>query len=154
MDDLHGRGFERHKCFKIFLRAEFPAGDGTRRQDHCKRLKGVISLKGRNCPNCGAPYEIGINRCPYCGTVYFDMSTIDFDTKEPFYLSFRYNGVLYTQRVYPEDCKITAERHESYYNNGRFDRFLSVTTSVDISTEISFRNVPDGKVCFTARKLE
>ena len=21
----------------------------------------------KNCPNCGAPYDIGLNKCPYCG---------------------------------------------------------------------------------------
>ena len=28
----------------------------------------------RNCPNCGAPLEAEVNKCPYCGTSYFDFS--------------------------------------------------------------------------------
>ena len=35
-------------------------------------------MKGRNCPNCGAVYEIDKNKCPYCSTSYYDMSAIDF----------------------------------------------------------------------------
>ena len=30
-----------------------------------------------NCPNCGAPLEIENNKCSYCGTPYFDMSTVE-----------------------------------------------------------------------------
>ena len=48
-------------------------------------------MKGRNCPNCGAVYEIGKNKCPYCGTSYYDMSAIDFTNGEPFYLKIRTN---------------------------------------------------------------
>lgn len=43
-------------------------------------------MKQTNCPNCGAPYEADLNKCPYCGTNYFDLSFIDFDAKEPFIL--------------------------------------------------------------------
>lgn len=27
-----------------------------------------------NCKNCGAPIDISADRCPYCGTWYFDAS--------------------------------------------------------------------------------
>lgn len=43
----------------------------------------------RNCPNCGAPYNVELNKCPYCGTSYFDMSAIDMETHEPFFLKIR-----------------------------------------------------------------
>lgn len=45
--------------------------------------------KGKNCPNCGAVYEIDKNKCPYCGTSYYDMSAIDFEDGEPFYLKIK-----------------------------------------------------------------
>lgn len=41
--------------------------------------------KGKNCPNCGAAYEIDKNKCPYCGTSYYDMSAVNFEDGEPFY---------------------------------------------------------------------
>lgn len=40
----------------------------------------------RNCPNCGAPYEVKLNKCPYCGTSYFDMSCLDMDGHTPCYI--------------------------------------------------------------------
>lgn len=43
----------------------------------------------KNCPNCGAPYDVELNKCPYCGTSYFDMSAIDMETHEPFFLKIR-----------------------------------------------------------------
>ena len=43
----------------------------------------------RNCPNCGAPEDVELNKCPYCGTSYFDMSAIDMEMHEPFFLKIR-----------------------------------------------------------------
>lgn len=63
----------------------------------------------KNCPNCGAPYDPAENRCPYCGTAYFDMSTVDFDNREPFYLKIKVNGYMITQLVVPETCAFSSE---------------------------------------------
>lgn len=30
-----------------------------------------------NCPNCGAP--IAESKCPYCGTVFYDMTVLDME---------------------------------------------------------------------------
>ena len=46
-------------------------------------------MNQRNCPNCAAPYDIELNKCPYCGTSYFDLSALDFASHEPFYLKIR-----------------------------------------------------------------
>lgn len=48
-------------------------------------------MRRRNCPNCGAPYDIDKNKCPYCGASYYDMSAVDFESGEPFYLKIRTN---------------------------------------------------------------
>lgn len=29
-----------------------------------------------NCPNCGAPIEPDLCKCPYCGTAYADLSVL------------------------------------------------------------------------------
>ena len=40
-------------------------------------------MESRNCPNCGAPNDPHLNKCPYCGTSYFDLTAIDIaDGKE------------------------------------------------------------------------
>ena len=46
-------------------------------------------MKGRNCPNCGSPYEVNQYKCPYCGTLYLDLTMIDFDNKTPFFLTIK-----------------------------------------------------------------
>ena len=45
-------------------------------------------MKNRNCPNCGAPLESEVCKCPYCGTSYFDFSALNIKDGEPFYLKF------------------------------------------------------------------
>lgn len=46
-------------------------------------------MQGRNCPNCGAPLDKDVCKCPYCNTSYFDISSINLDAGEPFYLKVR-----------------------------------------------------------------
>lgn len=41
-------------------------------------------MSNKNCINCGAPFNIELNKCPYCGTSYFDMSCLDLDSGKPF----------------------------------------------------------------------
>lgn len=62
-----------------------------------------------NCPNCGAPYDPLLDRCPYCGTAYFDLSTIDFDSREPFYLKVKVRGHTITQLVTPDTAEFNTE---------------------------------------------
>lgn len=68
----------------------------------------------RNCPNCGAPYDINVDTCPYCKTSYFDLSAIDITKKEPFYLKIRVDGGVFTTKVYVPDVSI--EVHDEYVN--------------------------------------
>lgn len=46
----------------------------------------------KNCPNCGAVIELKHNKCPYCNTLYFDLSQINFDDKTPMFLKIHYRG--------------------------------------------------------------
>lgn len=62
-------------------------------------------MSSRNCINCGAPFNIELNKCPYCGTSYFDMSCLDLDSEKPFALKIKtkINGknCFITQMVRP-----------------------------------------------------
>lgn len=55
----------------------------------------------KNCPNCGAPYDVKLNSCPYCNTLYFDMSAIDLEECKPLYLKIKYDGHIITQKCIP-----------------------------------------------------
>ena len=41
----------------------------------------------RNCPNCGAPLDDNYCKCPYCGTLYYDLTVLDDEV--PCYIKFR-----------------------------------------------------------------
>lgn len=103
-------------------------------------------MEGRNCPNCGAPLEAEKNKCAYCGTSYFDLSAINIDDGEPFYLKFKthaWNGqsivVTALVRANP-NLDITISQDPVYIesNNGR----LAFPTSSYGELNMSFTTVP------------
>lgn len=100
--------------------------------------------KSRNCPNCGAPYDIHLNKCPYCSTSYFDMSALDFNSGEPFYLKFRAGDIIVTQLVKPcvndVSMEITSE-HAYVEDYGK--TIASFCNSYNVKTNISFEAVAD-----------
>ena len=46
-------------------------------------------MSNRNCINCGAPFNIELNKCPYCGTSYLYMSCLYIDSGKPFALKIK-----------------------------------------------------------------
>jgi hypothetical protein len=102
--------------------------------------------KSKNCPNCGAPYDITETKCPYCGTSYFDMASIDMSTTEPFYLKIRIGEYDITQKVLPElgEFESTAETVDCYggYTN---QPIANIVISRNLNTKLSFVAVADEK---------
>ena len=99
----------------------------------------------KNCPNCGAPYDVSLNKCPYCGTSYFDMSAIDFKDREPFYLKIKVNDIIITQLVRPILNDIVIE-HENTYITGRNGTTIAAyNTGLRTITNINFEAIPDKK---------
>lgn len=100
----------------------------------------------RNCPNCAAPYDMEFNKCPYCGTSYYDLSALDFTTNEPFYLKIKteMNGMpcYITQLVRPKaDMSIdfSSDTVDVYGQYGEIMR--TFTNSYTMTTNISFEAV-------------
>lgn len=110
-------------------------------------------MKQTNCPNCGAPYDPELTKCPYCGTSYFDLSFIDFDAVEPFYIKIRREIMVEGQKrhsiltinVLPEI--MGAEITQDYtYAIGPYDTIVaSCIQHSDISLNLGFRGVPNQK---------
>lgn len=99
----------------------------------------------KNCPNCGAPYDVSLNKCPYCGTSYFDMSAIDFENGEPFYLKIKINDIIITQLVRPVLNDIIVE-HENTYIIGRNGTTIAAYNKGSRTiTNINFKAIPDKK---------
>lgn len=74
-------------------------------------------MKGRNCPNCGAPLDSNATKCAYCGTSYFDMSAINLVDSEPFYIKIKHHisgkPVVITALV-RANPNLTFTMHEDY----------------------------------------
>lgn len=102
--------------------------------------------KGKNCPNCGAPYDPALNKCPYCGTIYFDMSCIDFIDSEPVYLKFKmlWGGkpVSVTQLVRPRLNNIHSEV-DSVEMCHRGRPVARCCKALSVVTEIEFQALED-----------
>ena len=99
-----------------------------------------------NCPNCGAPYDIGLNKCPYCGTSYYDLSALDLTAREPFYLKIKteMNGqpCYITQLVRPyADMSIEFSSETVEVQGLGCERICSFTRSHTMTTNISFEAV-------------
>lgn len=103
--------------------------------------------KGKNCPNCGATYEIDKNKCPYCGTRYYDMSAVNFEDGEPFYLKIKteVNGktVYVTQLVVLKFVGLTLNNEYAYAYGRCNEKCCSYITNQTLTTDVTFTAVPD-----------
>lgn len=101
----------------------------------------------RNCPNCAAPYDVELNKCPYCGTSYYDLSALDLSAREPFYLKIKVdiNGspCYITQLVRPRIDNISMEFNSDTveYRSGIGNKVTEVIRSNSLVTNLSFEAV-------------
>ena len=101
-------------------------------------------MNQKNCPNCGSPYDVSLNKCPYCGTNYFDMSCINIDEREPFYLKLKINGMVFTSKVIADpnmSINVSADNIDIVDMKGNV--FMRKTVSKNVDIDMRFRSVPD-----------
>lgn len=114
-------------------------------------------MKSKNCPNCGAVYEPEKNKCPYCGTSYYDMSALNFESSEPFYLKIKthINGksAYITQLVKPCLSNMSMNFGADYTTvyggyHGRVPLWQMCSYQA-LNTDISFSAIPmkDNSLC-------
>lgn len=100
----------------------------------------------KNCPNCGAPYDVVLDKCPYCDTSYFDMSTMDINNQQPFYLKIRYGDMIFTSKVIAEphiDINYCKDAVEAI--NFKKNRIKTIIRRNDVDVDIKFHSVLDDK---------
>ena len=102
-------------------------------------------MKNRNCPNCGAPLELGKYKCPYCDTLYLDLSMINFDEQEPFFLTIKKDGALITQKVMPQTASFEHIYEDVDIYGGPNNKIQSFITSNRLETNIQFIAIPFDK---------
>lgn len=95
-----------------------------------------------NCPNCGAP--IAGDRCPYCGTVFYDFASIDMD--KPSYIKMRLNGHVVMFKGILRNVEVNRTPCDYYADN------IIVLRHGDISVSVDFAVIPDKDVMYTVIK--
>ena len=97
-----------------------------------------------NCPNCGASISAVDNKCPYCNTSYFDLSSIDINNNEPFYLKIRMGKMTLTQlvRVLP-DMSINLESNSCSICSPSDNKLYEFTTSNNMFINLNFEAIVD-----------
>lgn len=109
--------------------------------------------KGKNCPNCGAVYEPEKNKCPYCGTSYFDMTAINMAVGEPLYLKVKVEmggtPIYITQKVIADinhgTPHIILTQEETHAQRAGSAEYISSVISRQCTTNLSFIAIPDEK---------
>ena len=106
-------------------------------------------MNQRNCPNCGAPYDVKLNKCPYCGTSYYDLSALDIDAQEPFYLKIKsnINGMpcYITQLVRPmRDMSMEWNMESTDVLGFGGSRSYSFVKNQTLTTNLRFQAIPSG----------
>ena len=82
-------------------------------------------MSNRNCVNCGASFNIELNKCPYCGTSYFDMSCLDLDSGKPFALKIK-------TKINGKNCFITQMVRPLINLSIEFSQDYSVKTNLSL----------------------
>lgn len=74
--------------------------------------------KTHNCENCGAPIDMETDKCPYCGTSYFDFSNIEIDApivlKPPIILKLKHQGQLFIAKAFCANVAIETFKYDEY----------------------------------------
>ena len=99
--------------------------------------------KNTNCPNCASPLEIGEVKCPYCGTTYYDLSAIDFDSNEPIFLTIKKNNMLITQKVIPQAASFETTCDEVFATDSKGHKLIALKTNMTLDTNVIFTAIPD-----------
>lgn len=85
----------------------------------------------KNCPNCGAPLDENYFKCPYCGTLYYDLTALD--DSVPCFIKFNTMYGELTMFAKPElkDIEVTEDSIDCYMGNTEMCKFIR-STSCDI----------------------
>lgn len=93
-----------------------------------------------NCPNCGAP--ITDEKCPYCGTVFYDFTTLNLD--ETSYVKFKYKGKIFVCQARFISLDIDRSNAGDAYLYADNRRFIFARPP-DMTMTLNFVIVPDKK---------
>lgn len=104
----------------------------------------------KNCPNCGAPYDVELSTCPYCGTSYFDLSAIDIREGKPFYLKLKNGDWIFTSKVVVDsDMTVELIQERTSVEGRSGTKLMSVINNSYVNIDMRFKSVVDGGRLYT-----
>lgn len=88
-----------------------------------------------NCPNCGAP--ITMEKCPYCGTLFYDFSAIEIG--KPCFLKIKFdNNIMLVKAISRNvDINMNTETCDAYDVLGSIITTFTRSVGMDLSMEFS-----------------
>ena len=88
-----------------------------------------------DCPNCGAP--ITSERCPYCGTLFYDFSAIEIG--KPCFIKIKYNNDIYLVKAIcnSADLSMNVETCDAYDMLGSIIYTCTKNESLNLSMDFS-----------------
>ena len=90
---------------------------------------GDFMKKRYNCPNCGAP--ISNTECPYCGTVFYDFTSIS--DEDPSYIILNVNKQAVVFRGIMRSVNIEYSPNAMYSDNMIINRYFSADINIGLS---------------------
>lgn len=99
-----------------------------------------------NCVNCGAAIDIDEQKCPFCGTSYFDLTDIDFTSHSPVALRMKIpylnGGAMVTMLAMPKlrDFNVNTE-YVSLYGGFSHAPIACFPSQTSVSVGVSFEAV-------------
>ena len=110
-----------------------------------------------NCVNCGAAIDIDSDKCPFCGTSYFDLTAIDFASKNPVALRLRLplgkDKIVFSMLAIPELGSINQTANTVDIYSGRA-KLATMVSSYDTNVDLSFHAINRNDTQFTVKKEE
>jgi len=101
-----------------------------------------------NCVNCGAAIDIDEQKCPFCGTSYFDLTDIDFTSRDPVALRMKVpctNGAkaMITMLAMPKFGEFNADtEYVNLYGGPGKQPIMCFPSRTSVNVGVSFEVVP------------
>ena len=118
-----------------------------------KKEKKNVNMENLNCLNCGAPIEPFNHKCKYCGTSYFDLTSMDINENKPFYLKIKIDNKIITQLVRASFKSVTLEQNSIYVEADK-NMSYKYLNSQSLFINIEFQAVPDSAGCLSKVYIE
>ena len=118
-----------------------------------KKKERRMLMENLNCLNCGAPIEPFNHKCKYCGTSYFDLTSMDINGNKPFYLKIKIDNKIITQLVRASAKSVTLEQSSIYVEADK-NMSYKYLNSQSLFINVEFQAVPDSSGCLCKMYIE